>query len=1202
MEDFGINNNEGTATNALSNDTRLGSASKGCGSDIRHSIEDLSHEELHDLGKSYLDRFGRLGELGDMDKAMKYAKHAFSSTPDGHPDLQTRLAQLGACYSDRFKRLGELNDMEKAVDCSIRALELTPDGHPSRAIRLADAGRCYYVRFQRLQQLEDIEKSIAYCSRALAATPDQHSNLSGLYADLGASYINRYRRLGEASDLDKTIEYMNSALLFTPDGHPDLPRRYSNLGASYGDRYRRLGKPNDLEESMKCITRAVELAPKDCSYLPALIANLGGTYRSRYRRLGELDSLEKAIEYHLRALELTPDGHPDLPVRHADLGLSYRDKYRHLAGIGDLDKAIESHSSALKLTPNNHPDLPDRYSDLGVSYYDRYHRLGKLCDLEKSIECDHHALLLTPDNHPDFSHRQADMGVSCSALYRRTGKLDALEKAIEYHSRAVALTPNCHPHSSARHTNLGAAYGDRYKRLGELADLDKSIEHALYALTFTPESHPDLPLQYGNLGVAYLMRYSRLKEPADIQTSIEHITSALLLTPEDHSNLSYWHTTLGVSYSDRYNSLGESADFEKAIKHLSHALGLTPDDHTDLRHRYAALGGAYRNRYRHIGEWVDLKKAIEYDDIALTLTPEGHPGLSLRHFCCATNYCLAYQHTSDPSYLNTSMDSFREASRLPNSAPRELFNYAFIWARFAWTFGHLSCIEAFRVTIDFLPQFIWLGATTSQRYFDLSLAEGLPVIAGYAAIRASEGSLALEWLEHTRCVVWSQSLMLRSPLDHLKSSYPCLGTQLQEVAERLRYASSDSPHMRNISEANTLELRQHLAREYNELLAQVRNQAGFKNFLRPAKSDVLLHAARYGPIAVINCFEVHCDALLVIPGCEDIIHIPLPDFTGVKAHKFRSEMEKSIRSRRSNERGVERRPVKEEEVDFQSALSDLWYNIVKPVLDFLGYTHNPGIATENMPHITWCPTGILSFLPLHAAGDYEQPGSRVFDYVISSYTPTLTALLNTTTSTLRRNSRVLIIGQEATPGHQQLPGTIKELEYIVGHMKGRVNHSKLSGSQATMMTVLNAMEQHDWVHLACHAHQNVQNPTESGFFLHDGILDLASINRRSFKDKGLAFLSACQTATGDETLPDEAIHLASGMLMAGYRSVIATMWSVVDDDAPFVADEVYARLIRDGKIGNGEAGKALHYAVAELRDKIGEKEFNRWVPYIHVGS
>ncbi|CEL56486.1 hypothetical protein RSOLAG1IB_07835 [Rhizoctonia solani AG-1 IB] len=146
------------------------------------------------------------------------------------------------------------------------------------------------------------------------------------------------------------------------------------------------------------------------------------------------------------------------------------------------------------------------------------------------------------------------------------------------------------------------------------------------------------------------------------------------------------------------------------------------------------------------------------------------------------------------------------------------------------------------------------------------------------------------------------------------------------------------------------------------------------------------------------------------------------------------------------------------------------------------------------------------------------------------------------------------------------------------------------------------MEHHDWVHLACHAHQDTQDPTQSGFFLHDGSLDLASINRRSLTSKGLAFLSACQTATGDEVLPDEAIHLASGMLMAGYSSVIGTMWSVEDVDAPFVADKVYGQLMQDGKIGNGEAGKALHDAVAGLRERVGEESFGRWVPYIHIGS
>lgn len=259
-------------------------------------------------------------------------------------------------------------------------------------------------------------------------------------------------------------------------------------------------------------------------------------------------------------------------------------------------------------------------------------------------------------------------------------------------------------------------------------------------------------------------------------------------------------------------------------------------------------------------------------------------------------------------------------------------------------------------------------------------------------------------------------------------------------------------------------------------------------------------------------------------------------------------------------------------------------------------------TTRDMPHIVWCPTGALSFLPLHAAGDYDQPKSRVFDYVISSYTPTLTALLASSPNTLSLDSRVLVVGQEDTPGHQRLPGTTEELAYVVGHVQGKAECSQLIGDQATRTTVLDAMERNNWVHLACHAHQNSQDPTGSGFFLHNDILDLASINQRSFKHKGLAFLSACQTATGDEKLPDEAVHLASGILMAGYPSVIATVWSVMDDDAPFVADKVYAQLMKDGKVGNGETGRALHDAVAGLRERVGEKNLYRWVPYIHIGS
>ena len=39
----------------------------------------------------------------------------------------------------------------------------------------------------------------------------------------------------------------------------------------------------------------------------------------------------------------------------------------------------------------------------------------------------------------------------------------------------------------------------------------------------------------------------------------------------------------------------------------------------------------------------------------------------------------------------------------------------------------------------------------------------------------------------------------------------------------------------------------------------------------------------------------------------------------------------------------------------------------------------------------------------------------------------------------------------------------------------------------------------------------------------------------------LAYLSACQTSTSNEKLSEEAVHLAAGMMAAGYHGDVATM-------------------------------------------------------------
>ena len=144
------------------------------------------------------------------------------------------------------------------------------------------------------------------------------------------------------------------------------------------------------------------------------------------------------------------------------------------------------------------------------------------------------------------------------------------------------------------------------------------------------------------------------------------------------------------------------------------------------------------------------------------------------------------------------------------------------------------------------------------------------------------------------------------------------------------------------------------------------------------------------------------------------------------------------------------------------------------------------------------------------------------------------------------------------------------------------------------------MEEYSFVHFACHGEQNAGDPTQSALLLsHGAHLTLGDIIKLKLPHAQLAFLSACQTATGDTKLPEEYVHLAAGMLVAGYQSVIATMWSIQDEDGPVIAEEFYKYLWKDKKPDVKQSAYALHHAVEKLR--IQSTSFLQWVPFIHMG-
>lgn len=170
-------------------------------------------------------------------------------------------------------------------------------------------------------------------------------------------------------------------------------------------------------------------------------------------------------------------------------------------------------------------------------------------------------------------------------------------------------------------------------------------------------------------------------------------------------------------------------------------------------------------------------------------------------------------------------------------------------------------------------------------------------------------------------------------------------------------------------------------------------------------------------------------------------------------------------------------------------------------------------------------------------------------------------------------------------------------EVVHGHSTVRL--TKVEDGDACVETVLAALKSSQLVHLACHGLQHIQRPLDSHFILSDGCLDLRRILMEALKSAEFAFLSACQTATGDEKLVNESVHLAGGFMAAGFKGVIGTLWSIVDEDAPMVAEEVYGAMITAEGLDITKAAEGLQRAVRKMRE-AGIPP-HRWVPFIHIG-
>jgi CHAT domain-containing protein len=191
-------------------------------------------------------------------------------------------------------------------------------------------------------------------------------------------------------------------------------------------------------------------------------------------------------------------------------------------------------------------------------------------------------------------------------------------------------------------------------------------------------------------------------------------------------------------------------------------------------------------------------------------------------------------------------------------------------------------------------------------------------------------------------------------------------------------------------------------------------------------------------------------------------------------------------------------------------------------------------------------------------------------------------------------------GQPGAGKGKALLAVDSELELVHKLVPATASQNTISGDAATRAGALKALEEHTWVHLACHGKQDFEQPYHSHFVMRDEHVTLLDIMERDIPRAEFAFLSACHTAVGDKETPDEVIHLAAGLQFSGFKSVVGTLWEVDDSVAKHVVEAFYKNIfnLEEGVMDCTKAAWALNCATHSVKTKV---PLEQRMVFVHIG-
>jgi CHAT domain-containing protein len=234
------------------------------------------------------------------------------------------------------------------------------------------------------------------------------------------------------------------------------------------------------------------------------------------------------------------------------------------------------------------------------------------------------------------------------------------------------------------------------------------------------------------------------------------------------------------------------------------------------------------------------------------------------------------------------------------------------------------------------------------------------------------------------------------------------------------------------------------------------------------------------------------------------------------------------------------------------------------------------------------PYGRLQGLPFQVL---PFGGRALGETHVLSYLPAAALLRDAAVDQPLAGRRALVVGDPAFdaathPALHRLPGAAVE----AGAVAGTHRVPPLIGPDAAESAIRRELARCDLVHLAAHGRLDPIAPSNSSIVLAGRdeltVSDLVGLRI----DSELAVLSACDSGRGAASLGGDVVGLARGLIAAGARRSVVSLWPVDDAPACVTMSLFHERLSQEMPVA-----AALHAAQNDVRTMSGSEISARYV-------